>query len=361
MENPGLIVKGLVLAIFLAALPAISNTHAATATPTAEQLLAAAVRARDVQSLLPSPGGWWNDQPEFNDRLNPAMGKTLVGYVISHVFGKPDSDPSNVDTAVDLYSNAPAATTEFASLLSSDRQSFGALVTGPAVGNRSRYLQHAAAHGNDAASTVRFQLSRYLVRITVAGKAAPVSTAVLVRLARTVTERLVWLDAGKLPNPPLPKIALKLPAADAAFGPILGSAGATSAWLVWRMQGSGYAVSRKLRALAQAGMGNQLGVFRVYGFASHPDNVVTVTLMPFANAASVSRYLAENRRESGWPAATDTKVIVNAPHGPDAGYSADFRDGRYEVSVTCWSPFQKTTPACAGAVRAMAQRVSSRL
>lgn len=355
------IAEGLALAFVLAALPAMSSTRATTAAPSTEQLLAAAVHAHDVQRLLRSPGGWWDDQPEFNDRLDPALGKTLVFYVVSHVFGRPDSNPSDVDTAVDLYSSASAAAAEFASLIGSDRQGFGALVTGPAVGNRSRYLQRAAGHGNDVGSTVRFQVGRYLVRVTVAGKAAPVSTAVLAGIARAVAARLLQLDAGKLPSPPLPKIAQRLPEADATFGPILGSAVATSDWWVWRMRGSEYVVSPKLRALVRAGMGDQLGVFRVYRFAAHPDNVVTVTLMPFLNAAFASRYAAESLRESGGASATDTKVVVTPPHGADMGYTTNFRDGRYGVAVTCWSPFGKTTPACAGAVRAMAQHVSSKL
>lgn len=354
-RGPRCIAAGAALLFFLAA-AAVPDSSRAAASPTPEQLLAAALHARDLRGL--SPGGWWDDQPEFDARLDPTLGKSLKFYVVDHVFGKPDSDPSDVDTAVDLYSSAAGAAADFASLAHSDRKNFGALVSGPSLGNRSRYLQSAAKHGADAASTVRFQSGRYLVRITVSGKPAPMHAPALASLAAVVAGRLSRLDAGTLAAPALPKIAQSLPAAGAAFGAILGTTATNGNWWVWTMHGSQYVISPALPALVRS---VQPGAYRRYTLAAHPDNVVDVTVMPFSSDAAAMRYFAQSRKESGEAKIRDTALVVMPPRGANMGYSTELRRGRYGISVACSSPFGSVSSSCARAVRTMAQEVMKNL
>lgn len=338
----------------------------AETVPSPEQVLAAGIHAGDVTAMRLPPGGWWDDGPEFNGRLdNPET--ELVFFVVKHVVGKPDDDPAAVDTALSLFSDAAASAAAFKARADDDKQRYGELAPGPKVGDQSRYMRQAASGSEKASSSLRFRFGRYLARIDVSGKAAPVPDATLAKLAKTVVARLTRLEAGKLPAPALPELAKALPEADGEIGPVMGSASGPSDWWswVWRTDGARLVVSAKLRALLHAGVGKAEPVVRIYGLRAQPDNLVAVTIMPFSRDALASQYLKEDHKEDpkrSMAADDDTEIVVRQLD-PEVGktYYATFRRGRYIAEVDCFAPYADTAPACEGAVRAMAERVAKRV
>ena len=87
----------------LAAMLLCLGSVSASETPTPEQVAAAGVQASDLEKIKLAPGGWWNDAPEFNGRLYTSLGPPPVEvFVMTHVFGLPDNDPSGVATALSL-------------------------------------------------------------------------------------------------------------------------------------------------------------------------------------------------------------------------------------------------------------------
>jgi hypothetical protein len=329
--------------------------------PTPEQLFAACLHAADLGTL--QPAGWWDDEPEFNGRFDPRPG--LVFYLVGSVIGQPDNDPANVSTTLSLYTDPAASAAAFAATAATDTTKYGDVVAGPPVGDESRYLRSAKT-GSEANASVRFRRGRYLGRIDFGGAGAAVDNATLARLAQLVIARLNDLDAGKLVAPPLPALAERLPDAGDPLGPILGTAAGTSVWWSWirdpethRMR-----ISPQLREVLHKTVGNGVPVARAYQLGAQPDNKVSVTIMPFINAQAAAQYRQEDAREQQIPVPPDNdqQITPRRLAGDNGAYDdVQFRRGRYVADVACWAPFGQTSPACAAAVRAVAERLAERL
>jgi hypothetical protein len=332
---------------------------------TPEQLLAATVHADDLAKV--GPGGWWDDAPEFNDRLEPDSGADAVTFIMAHVFGKPDDAPAEVATSLHLYAKAAAAADAFDASAGVDKQDFGNTVDGPKIGDQSRYLHQAADSEHEGGVALRFRFGRYLARIDVGGDASAMPADQLAALGKLVVDRLTQLDAGKLAAAALPDLANALPPADASFKPVLGTAtiGVQSWGWIWSNQTSQLVVSGRLRALLHDSVRNEQPVLRRYGLAANPNDVAEVTLMPFRSAETAGRYLAEAKREDPRRAAianTEGDIVVSPPI-PDVApaYRADLRVGRYVAELTCFAPFAPTSSACEAAVKDLAERVKKSL
>lgn len=331
--------------------------------PRPEQLLAAAIHASDLAQV--NPGGWWDDVPEFNDRLEPdANAETLV---IAHVFGRPDDGPAEVATSLRVYAKSAAAADQFGAALAADKQDYGEIVDGPKVGEQSRYLHQAADSQHEGGIALRFQFGRYLVRIDVGGDASTMAPDDLAALGKLVLDRLSQIDAGKLAAPALPDLAKALPPADDAFTPAIGTATfAPQAWAwIWSSQNSALVVSARLRGLLTQTVKDERPVMRRYGVAAIPNNIAEVAVMPFRTADAAGRYLTEAKREDPRRAAiTNNEGDIDiSPPIPDVSpaYRADIRVGRYVAEVTCFAPFAPTSSACDAAVKALAERAKKLL
>lgn len=352
---------GIVAGVCLLAPPARAET-----VPAPEQLLAATLRAEDLINAKIEPGGWWDDAPEFNDRLETDASPQLVDVVMGHVTGKPDEAPAELATTLRLYRAAAASADEFAASAASDRQDYGATVTGPKVGDQSRYLRQAADGQHEGGVALRFQYGRYLARIDIGGTAAALSLDQLAALGKIVIGRLAAIDAGKLPPPALPDLAKSLPAADAAFGPVLGTATtAREAWsLIWSNRDSTLIVSSRLAAMLRD-EGAGMPVIRRYVVAAAPANVAELSVMPFPNGDAAAQYLTAIKREDPRRAAVADmggKVTVLPPI-PDVtpAYRADVQAGRYIIEIACFAPFAPTSSACDAAVTHLAERARQNL
>jgi hypothetical protein len=346
----------------------LSLTPAALArqpAPSPEQLLAATLRAADLTS--DQPGGWWDDAPEFNDRLEPDSGADAVTAVTAHVFGKPDTAPAEVATSLHLYAEAAAAANGFDATAGTDKADFGAVADGPKIGDQSRYLRQAADGEHGGGAALRFQFGRYLARIDVGGDASTIAADRLAALGKIVVGRLSALDAGTLDAPALPELAAALPPADTAFTPVLGTAALSSetwSW-IWSNQRSSLVVSGRLRAVLRDGVDGETAVMRRYGLAANSSHVAEVTLMPFKSGDAAGRYLVEIKREDARRDAIandegDVTVISPIPDVSPA-YRADLRVGRYVAEVVCLAPFAPTSSACETTVRDLAERVKKSL
>lgn len=352
---------GLLACLFLSASPGWTQTGA---PPSSEQLLAAAIHADDLGKV--DPGGWWDDVPEFNDRLDPDGGDTLVTAVTAHVFGRPDAAPAEIATSLRLYAKAPDAADAFAATAAPDKRDYSEAIDGPKFGDQRRYLHQSADSGHEGGIAVRFQFGRYLARIDVGGDASTMPADKLALLGEIVADRLKEIDAGKLDAPTLPELAKVLPGPDDAFAPVLGTATLSSqswAW-VWSDQASALIVSGRLRAMLKES-GRDRPVMRRYGVAASPGNVAEVQIVPFRDQDAAGRYLAEIKREDARRAAVsdgDGDITVSPPIADVASaYRADLRVGRYVAEVTCFAPFAPTAASCERAVKEMAERTKKTL
>ncbi len=342
----------------------VPAASAQQATPSPEQLLAAAIHADDLGKV--NPGGWWDDAPEFNGRLDPDGGDTLAAAVTAHVFGRPDASPAEIATSLRLYAKASDAADAFDGTAGTDKRDYSETAEGPKLGDQSRYLHQPADSEHEGGIAVRFQFGRYLVRIDVGGDASAIAPDKLSLLGQIVADRLKELDTGKLAAPALPDLAKSLPAPDEAFKPAIGTATLSSqswAW-VWSNQTSELVVSGRLRAILKESV-HDMPVMRRYGVAANPADIAEVTIMPFRNPDAAGRYLAEIKREDARRSAitnNEGDVMVSPPIADVApAYRADLRVGRYVAEVTCFAPFAPTSSACEHAVKDLAERAKKTL
>ncbi|HEY5209211.1 MAG TPA: hypothetical protein VIJ42_07185 [Stellaceae bacterium] len=339
----------------------------AAPAPTPELLLAAALHAKDVMEANIEPGGWWDDMPEFNDRLEPDTRSDMLGFVTAHVFGKPDEAPAEIATSLHLYETPDGAAAAFAATADGDQQDYGATFDGPKVGDQSRYMRQPADDQHGGGTALRFQAGRYLARIDVGGKAAAIAADRLAALGRIVAARLGEIDAGTLTAPTAPALAQYLPPADAAFQPVLGTATVSSqSWgWIWSNQNAALVVSPRLRALLRERTPGDGPVTRRYRVTASPNNVADLTLMAFRDARAAAQYLTEIKREdprraaAGAGISTDSGDITVSPPIPDvaSAYRADLVAGRYVAEISCFAPFAPTAATCATAVKELAARV----
>lgn len=334
------------------------------ATPSPEQLLAATLHAGDLSGV---GGGWWDDAPEFNDRLEPDAGADLRGFVMAHVYGKPDESPAEVATGIHLYAQPAAARDAFAASSATDQEDFGGTFGGPKVGEQSRYLRQAADAGHEGGVALRFRYSRYLVRIEIGGDPSSLPPTQLAKLGTIVVERLSRLEAGKLPAPALTALAQMLPPADVMFTPVLGTAELSPhswAW-VWNDRAGRLVISWHLTGILRDNVKNEAPVLRRYGLATSRSTIAELTVMPFDTAAAAQAYLAdakhEDARRSGLTE-QEGEIVVSPPISDIApAYRGDIRVGRYVAEITCYAPFAPTPAACGGAVMELAERVKKTL
>ena len=350
--------------------PAICLTPSmagAQESPSPEKLLAAGLNAQDVRSANLSPGGWWDDEPEFDGRLDPSSSPQLQDLVGTHVFGQPDDDPTDVGTMLSVFPDAKASAADFARRARSDKSDFGGTVDGPKVGDQSRYMRHAADKHRPAGASLRVRRGRYMFRIDANGPAAAVTQETLADLGRIVIDRLMRLDSGELAAPPLPEVAAALPDADAEFRPVMGTASQSGdVWVwVWSPQTKHLVASPRLRSLLHDGIGEGAGAMRRYGLAAHPREVVEVTVMPFLRPDAAAAYVAA-MQDNDRPLA---KTAVGGPlwflppmlPSMTGSYWTRVQHGRYVAEISCQAPYGKVSPDCRRALRDMVARLDPRL
>jgi hypothetical protein len=331
------------------------------ATP--EQLLAAELHAEDVTKARLDPGGWWDDNPEFNGRLEPGASPDLRLQIVNHVFGNPEQTPSEVATVLKLYAAPDPGAAAFAASESSDRADYGDPIDGPKLGDQSRYHRIAGDHDRMPIVALRFHYKRYLALVSVGGGAAALTAEALAALAQVVIGRLDALDRNALSPPALPPLAETLPQADDRFGPMMGTAavGAESWAWVWSEKDLSLEESAKLRRLLVNRAAQAAPVVRAYALAGSPGNQITVAVLPFANEGAAIEYLSAVKKEDSRRDAAvidGDEIRVAAPIADVApAYRADFRAGKALVEIACFAPFAITSRNCAQAVRDMAERV----
>jgi hypothetical protein len=356
---------GIALLLVLGTLAALSDARGAT-PPSSDQLLAAAIHAADARQAKAAPGGWWDDAPEFNAKIDPDSPSDRLDFVVSHIAGRPDGNPAQLACEIALFPTPAASAARFTASLGDDAQAFGGAIAGPKIGDQSRYRHESAGLDHGAGAALRFQFGRYLVRIDAIGGAANIAPDALAALARIVIQRLTDLDAGRLAAPALPGWATAmLPPADGEFPAVLGTAliaREAGAW-IWSSQASNLVISRRLAALLGRG-GKEPVAFRRYGLAGQPDHAVEALLIPFAGAGAARGYLAALAREDSRYAgptiqAGDLTIYAPIPD-VDPAYRVVIALGRFAAMIRCYAPFAPTTSACRDAVGDLAAKFRKR-
>ncbi|HZW26228.1 MAG TPA: hypothetical protein VFF26_12155 [Gallionella sp.] len=332
------------------------NAVAQDVQPAAEQLLAATVSIGDFKEAR-IPGDWSDAGPSGCLGKNPEPG--LLNCIGSNFVGWPARENIAASSAVNLFADAATAATAFNTRLDGDKEYYGGVATGPALGEESRYHARPAKGKDTAVTMVRLRHGRYLVLVKAESSTKPLAQKVLANLAKRVIARLDRIDAGTLRSPALPPLAKVLPDADNSLTHVITASGPSDWWAFAREDGQS-PPSKALRRVLHRGIGNQKGVVRTYSLKDIPNHTVHVSVFPFRNEDAAKDYL--------------TVAIPSEPkggevifRGPGVGGYAPWemnltlRVGSHVVEVLCISEDDVVAPGCESVIRKLGEQVKARL
>lgn len=277
------------------------NAGAQDAQPTSEQLLAAIVSINDFKVEKIS-GDWSDAGPSWCPGKDPEPG--LLNCVGSNIVGWPVKEKISAYSAVNVFADAAAATAAFNTRIDADKESYGGVVTGPVLGDESRYHAKQAKGKDGAVTMVRLRHGRYLVLVEAESATRPLAQKVLANLAKRVIARLDQIDAGTLQPPALPPLAKVLPDADNSLTPVITASGPSDWWVFTRVDGKS-TPSKTLRRVLHRGVGDKQGVARIYSLKDIPNHTAIVTIMPFRNENAAKDYL-----KAAFPSEQGTEIIL---------------------------------------------------
>lgn len=334
----------------------VGNAGAQDAQPAAEQLLTAAVSINDFKAEK-IPGDWIDTGPGWCDNKNPEPG--LLNCVTSLFDNWSTRESISAYSAVNLFADAAMAASAFNVRLDKDKEYYGEVTTGPALGSESRYHVRPAK-GKDAAITmVRFRHGRYLVLVEAESSTQPLAQNALARLAKRVIRRLDLIDAGTLHSPHLPPLAKVLPDADNSLTTFITASGTSDWWIFTRADGKP-TPSQALRRVLHRGVGNKRGVTRIYSLKGIPNHHASVTVMPFRNENAAKDYLKMEIPTEPM----GTEIIVQPPGiggNSSSEWSLIHRVGRHVVEVDCNTDEEAASPSCEPLIRKMDEQVKTKL
>ena len=335
---------------------AVRSTSAGSAVPisslTQEDLAAAVLRPSDARSLFPEGAKWWPSLPEFNSAsLDPAPGKRFwVAQNYQLVDGGRLEGP-NVQAPLTLYVSPAAAARDFAGSWKT-RDASGKRISGPAVGDESRYFTRPA-DGKLTETTLRFRVGSVVGRIS-ALDTHPWPTSDLALDAAPVLARIQALLEGRLRGATLPnRLALLLP--PPSFSDLPGVASAVvpaEAWAVVDTSGKVEAVRDFLRSNGAGSL-----ALRRYDLLAPAGQVIETTLFPFDTpraAETWQRGFARQAQTAGLLDPGNTGLLSAFSSFKGGIYELQFAQGRYVADISCFAPFsKKASPACESRVRTL--------
>lgn len=335
---------------------AVRSTSAASAVPisslTQEDLAAAVLSPSDARRFFPEGAKWWPSLPEFNSAsLDPAPGKRFwVVQSYKLVDGGRLTGPE-VQAPLTLYASPAAAAKDFAAIAKT-RDAPSTRISGPAVGDESRYFTRPA-DGKLTETTLRFRLGSVVGRIS-ALDTHPWRTSDLALDAAPVLARIQALLEGRLRGATLPnRLALLLP--PPSFSDLPGVASAVvpaEAWALVDSSGKAGAVRDFLR---QNGAGSL--VMRSYDLLAPAGQVIEITLFPFKTPKAAETWVGGFAREAQKAGRLDpghTGPLSAFTSYKGKFYELQFAQGRYVADISCFAPFGTTSPACESRVRELA-------
>jgi hypothetical protein len=342
----------------LGALAGVATTAAAaptssaveTSSLSAEDVLAATLRPADLKRFLPRGATWWPALPEFESAsFDPAPGKRFWVVQSFDQVGRGKLAGPVVQAPLTLYATDADASADFAAVAKT-RDASGKALTGPAVGDESRYFTRSA--GKQVETALRFRVGAVVGRIS--GLDAHAWTpAALARLAGPVVARLHAVLAGSLTAAALPDaLTRRLPPAFDDL-PIAGTAAVPAEdWAVVDESGKPQQVRDFLRSHGAGSL-----AFRRYDVTSPPGQVIEITLFPFRDAASaetwVNRFLGGLGKARLDPGSTG--LLAGFKGNGGKFYELQFAAGSDVADVSCFSPFGTTSAACEDRVRTLGE------
>lgn len=316
-----------------------------------------------VAGTFVQPETWWPAFPAFNVGFEPAP-RPVDGdrfFVVQGYQQVGALANSQIETTLVLFESVAKAKSGFSAMAEMDAEG-STVVSGPAVGDQSRYFQHKATKEEldqgvlPYKATLRFRVGPLVGRVSVLNELGFERTDTLAAYFAPIRRRAEALLAGELQPRSLPaSVAALLPEPSGKVGPVLGSAAVPpQSWALVDTSGDPEAV---LASLTESGV-TELGLRR-YGLQGESDLVVEVTVYEMKDARAAQKWVSgfvQEAKEMGTldPGATGD-VAAYTSYGGEF-YELQFAAGPVVGDVVCFAPFGVTTDACEAPVRAFAER-----
>jgi hypothetical protein len=325
---------------------ATASRGRASATVSAEQLLAADVPWSTVQQLAGK--SFWPQPPGFDTTVfqNAPQPRAAASQVFEQIGGK-----GLILTRVLAFASAADSLDYLQGV-----QVVGERVDqdSPDVGDGHAYYQMQLGDGTPA---TRFYFTRGPLAAYVQIDHGAWSQARIGQLAAPIDEKLQQLLAGRLRAPSLPAVSERLlPSAAAAPGRVLGTTAIPAeAWATIVLRSSPQSVRARLVAA-----GNRMLPFRRYLRRNSNSDAIETTVFTFPSADAARAWFAP------FGAAVRRKTEASLPTGKTGSASAfrylfgsyelQFVAGRYVGDVFCWAPFTTgASSGCEEATRTLAE------
>lgn len=350
----------------VAALGTPAPTPTPTPTPaiselTPNDLLLAAFSPSDVAALLPPTETWWPYFPEFNVGFSPYQDNfsdPSVRFFVAQSYARVDgTSKRTIQSAVILFEDATTASLGLARAHSiNDPDSTS--IDGPVVGDEGIYVvRHETGYGGPIddpdTTTLRFRVGPVVGRISVRGTGFE-DGATLADYAAPMIERIGLLLRGQLQAEPLPaEFAQWMPPPSDAVGAILGAVVApVESWALVDTSGKPDVAADRLHLLGADSLG-----FGRASLAADSSQVIEATVLPFADAASASTWVKDFTAGVGLTGLDAGHTGEQSAFTSYDGqyYELQFATGRFVLDVSCFAPFGRTSTACEGPVRQLAE------
>lgn len=349
-----------------APVPTAAPTQAAAPELTPNDLLLAALSPADVKALLPASETWWPYFPEFDVGFSPykdnSSDPSVRFFVVQTYERIHGPSKREIYSALTLFDDAAAASQGLARLnKTNDGQSTS--ISGPAVGDESSYFTRNALVGLGVptdtpidypdTTVLRFRVGSVVALVTVSGTGLEKSTT-LADYAAPLVERIGALLEGTLKADPLPaEFAQRMPPPSDTVGSIFGAVVAPAeSWALVDTSAAPDVVAGKLHSLGADSLG-----FGRASLAADPNQVLEATLFPFPDAAAATTWVKSFTSGVGTTGldagATGTQSAFTSNDGKF--YELQFAAGRFVGDVSCFAPYGKTSSACEGPVRKLAE------
>ncbi len=343
----------LVLFAFVASAGVVRASAAKGATIAGQDALGVATTWSEVKRL---PGGsdFWPVLPQFN--LGLEAGPLPVAEAVQmYDYAGPDAERAGaeIDSTVVVLANSAQAQAAYARYSRVDDR--GRTITGPRVdANQWRYSRKTS--GKLTELTLRWRIGTAVGRIALIDR-IPWTANTLAGLFRPVSQRTRALLTGHLHTPALSASeAALLPSSSAAPWRVVGTTSVPAE--AWAMEDSSHKPQQTLRTLQRDGLGAMLT--RTYRPGNVPQNDVSVVLFRFASPAGanswVQSFINDAKRKGGLHPGRTGKHSAFEEGSKGSFYELQFARGPFAGDVFCAAPFGRTSSACEGITRRLAER-----
>ena len=322
----------------------------------AESMLAATPNAHEVGKLS-GVDGWWEEPPEFLDRLDPATG--LITLVLQSYRRPEPGTRDRLMLAFSAYRSAETAAARFLDMEPDDNLNFGPVHTMPEHEDGQNRL-HVSA--NPRGQSLRSQKGRFILRLTHWTDNPPMTSKEMIQLADLAFDRLRALERGKLKPPPPPALARLLPLSSPYLGSVMGTASGPSQWAAFDMAKGENVPDPQLYRFLEKWMRPEGIALRRWPLlnAAKGGQVVDALLIPFKSEGAAREFLALDRKNRSPERLIADPLPQIASHleketGERGGKKTlVMAKGRTVALLSCGAPYSYADKECDPALLALA-------